>query len=515
MEFCVLFLRILLAVVFLAAAIGKLLDRNGTQEAARDFGVPPAVVGITAWVLPLVETVIAVLLVPASTAVLGAAAAIVLLGAFTVAIAISLRRGRRPDCHCFGRFHSAPIGTGVLVRNAVLISAAVVVLGTGGGLSLSTWWSDLDGTARGLVLVCSGVGAVFVLQLAVLWRLFVSYGTLLVRVDQLEAAVESLGALEGAEGGGRATYVGTPAPPFELAGLYGELMTLPALLAKKRPALFIFTDPNCGPCAALTPEIAVWQRAYEATIAVTIVSRGTVDENLVKFVAAGVTGVLVQSDNEVAERYRVPGTPSAVLIDAEGVIASELAVGGDEIRRLVHAAAGAPQAPVAFGRENGNGANGNGANGNGANGNGAHGGVGTPRPRHLGDSAPDIDLPDLEGQVVSLRELRGRELLIVFWNPECGFCQQLLPVLLEWERQRNSEAPEPLIVTTGSLDENRLLGFRSTVLFDESFTVGPQFGAGGTPIAVVLDRDGNIASELAVGGPAIMELARSARPEHS
>ena len=46
---------------------------------------------------------------------------------FSVAIALSLARGRAPECHCFGQLHSAPAGPMTLARNAVLAALAVFV----------------------------------------------------------------------------------------------------------------------------------------------------------------------------------------------------------------------------------------------------------------------------------------------------------------------------------------------------------------------------------------------------
>jgi hypothetical protein len=37
--------------------------------------------------------------------------------------------------------------------------------------------------------------------------------------------------------------------------------------------------------------------------------------------------------------------------------------------------------------------------------------------------------------------------------------------------------------------------------------IGNKFGAGGTPMAVLVDAEGKIASELAAGAPAVLELA--------
>ena len=49
---------------------------------------------------------------------------------------------------------------------------------------------------------------------------------------------------------------------------------------------------------------------------------------------------------------------------------------------------------------------------------------------------------------------------------------------------------------------------RSPVVLDErGISVGSKFGAGGTPMAVLVDAEGKIASELAAGAPAVLELA--------
>jgi hypothetical protein len=47
----------------------------------------------------------------------------------------------------------------------------------------------------------------------------------------------------------------------------------------------------------------------------------------------------------------------------------------------------------------------------------------------------------------------------------------------------------------------------SPVLLDEAFRTGRLFGAAGTPSAVLIDREGKVASGVAVGGPAVLALA--------
>jgi hypothetical protein len=85
----------------------------------------------------------------------------------------------------------------------------------------------------------------------------------------------------------------------------------------------------------------------------------------------------------------------------------------------------------------------------------------------------------------------------------------MLPDLKDWEAESLEGGLTLLVVSTGNLNENQALGLRSPVLLDEGFTVGPTFGANGTPMAVLVDAEGKIASEVAAGAPAVLALARS------
>src|SRR3954451_19159071 len=93
--------RLVLAGVFIAAGVGKLLDRRGSQRALREFGVPARLTGFGALALPVAELATAAALLVQPSAPWGAVAALVLLAGFTVGIVNALARGRAPDCHCF------------------------------------------------------------------------------------------------------------------------------------------------------------------------------------------------------------------------------------------------------------------------------------------------------------------------------------------------------------------------------------------------------------------------------
>ena len=118
--------RVVLAAVFAVAAWGKLTDLAGTRQAVRDFGVPAPAAPAVALLLPIAELTAAVLLLLGD--IIGAIGALVLLALFSAAVGLSLARGRRPDCHCFGQAHSQPVSGRTLARNAVLVLLAVLVL---------------------------------------------------------------------------------------------------------------------------------------------------------------------------------------------------------------------------------------------------------------------------------------------------------------------------------------------------------------------------------------------------
>ncbi len=108
---------------------------------------------------------------------------------------------------------------------------------------------------------------------------------------------------------------------------------------------------------------------------------------------------------------------------------------------------------------------------------------------------------------MSLETFKGERTLLLFWNPGCGFCKRMQDDLKAWEENPPTDAPRLLVVSTGTVEANAEMGLRAPVLLDRGFATGGAFGAGGTPSAVLIDAEGKIASEVAVGGPAVLELA--------
>jgi uncharacterized membrane protein YphA (DoxX/SURF4 family) len=155
--------RLLLALVFVVAVIGKLRSRTVFAEfvgSVRQFGVPARWAPPTARLAVTVEAAVVVLLAVPRTVPAGLLLAAGLLGVLTAAIVGALRRGARPACRCFGA-GDAPIGGRHVARNLAL--ATVALLGLLG-------WATSTGPPPSAPTVLLAVG-VAVLLAAVVIRL--------------------------------------------------------------------------------------------------------------------------------------------------------------------------------------------------------------------------------------------------------------------------------------------------------------------------------------------------------
>jgi thiol-disulfide isomerase/thioredoxin len=114
---------------------------------------------------------------------------------------------------------------------------------------------------------------------------------------------------------------------------------------------------------------------------------------------------------------------------------------------------------------------------------------------------------------VRFSEWRDRETAVLFWSPGCGFCQKMLPELLRWEESAPKGSPALLVVSNGSPESNRALGIRSPLVLDHNGDVKRQFRAAGTPNAVLIDRNGSIASPVVRGAAPFWDLVGGA-PKH-
>ncbi len=179
-----------------------------------------------------------------------------------------------------------------------------------------------------------------------------------------------------------------------------------------------------------------------------------------------------------------------------------------------------------------------------------------PKGLPLGSDAPAFELPDLSGERKSLAQFRGQSVLLIFFNPDCGFCRDMMPKLakvaagfqpaseggilppdlrsatveiqsafdgrgesdvasagLEARLTGRQGCPPPqlLILTTGDAEKNREF-FREhnlycPVLLQKETEVATAYEANGTPSGYLISAEGRIGSELAMGAEALLKLA--------
>ncbi len=113
---------LLLAGVFVAAAVTKLRDLEGTRAGFVDLGLPQP--QVLAWLVPALELVVVILLlvVPGW----GGVAAFALLAAFTVVLWVTISSGKLVPCRCFGGTSEEPVSWVQVVRNLWLMILAAV-----------------------------------------------------------------------------------------------------------------------------------------------------------------------------------------------------------------------------------------------------------------------------------------------------------------------------------------------------------------------------------------------------
>jgi len=173
-------------------------------------------------------------------------------------------------------------------------------------------------------LVALGIAGLVVGQAVLSYTLVRRYGRALRRIEELET-------------GSRPDMpeLGSQAPDFSLNTAAGGVMALDDLLAPGRPVLLVFTDPECGPCQALLPKIAEWQGSLADALTLAVISRGARSDNVAVAREHGLNHVLVQDGREVAERYGVWATPSALLIGVDSRIERAQVAGAEAIEQLI------------------------------------------------------------------------------------------------------------------------------------------------------------------------------------
>ncbi|MBP3966480.1 TlpA family protein disulfide reductase [Paenibacillus lignilyticus] len=127
----------------------------------------------------------------------------------------------------------------------------------------------------------------------------------------------------------------------------------------------------------------------------------------------------------------------------------------------------------------------------------AEAGVAPPTAKATEDRASEFTLEDLNGNHVSLRELRGHNVYINFWASWCKYCKKEMPDMKKiYERYQEKD----LIILTVNVGENREKaaaylqdnGYPFRAVLDPDKKIAMKYGITSIPVSVFVDRKGNI-----------------------
>jgi peroxiredoxin len=325
-----------------------------------------------------------------------------------------------------------------------------------------------------------------------LYQMLRQQGRLLLRIDALERGADASGVQSAPNGRPDGLPLASLVPPFRLPDLGGNEVALEDF--RGRRVLLVNWDPGCGFCQRIAPELATLQgdlRTHKTELV--LVSRRDAESNRRLAEEHGLDcAILLQSDAESLPAFGQLGTPVAYLLDEKGRVAKPLALGAKEVPELAQAAAGKKKlrterslAESRLERE------------------------GLKR----GTPAPGFTLPDLEGRTVALREYRGRRVLLVFSDPDCGPCGALVHDLVRFHRDHGDDGLALIMVSRGEVEENRRksaqYGIDFPVVVQRGWSVSKEYGIFATPVAFLVNEEGVVETGVARGPDEVMQLARA------
>lgn len=481
--------RLFLFGVFALAGVAKLLDLEGSEKAVKGFGIPDNLAKTAAFVLPVGEILIALMLLARTTAWIGAILALLLLLLFIGGMIFQIAKGNAPDCHCFGQIHSEPVGKSSLIRNIGFAILALFLVGQGRdnqGLGLSQFSDNMLQAVFLLGILVLLAVAVFYLK-----KIFEQQVQIQRRIEVLELVSRDGSQVEreGAGSPAESLPIGAPFPEFELADTDGKRVRFSDYRKTAKPILFMFVSPDCGPCNALYPEVKEWREASDDKFQIVLVSSGSISANAEKF--SNETGVLLQEKRELAEQVKARWTPTAIYVNANGRIASHPAAGDTAIRELVEKlqTEDLENEHTVFPNANDDGV-----------------------PLKIGEKLPEFSLQDLKGTPVTRDSFIGKESLIVFFSPTCPYCVGMVDELKEWDKTKGSDDPELVVFSDGDAAAHEDLGLDTTVVLDAAYKLSAEIGMMGTPSGILVNKDGEIVTETGIGASRIWALIGKTRP---
>jgi peroxiredoxin len=136
----------------------------------------------------------------------------------------------------------------------------------------------------------------------------------------------------------------------------------------------------------------------------------------------------------------------------------------------------------------------------------------------VGEPIAAFGLSDLNGSFRQWEGFRGKRLLLMHWNPGCGFCDLIATELAGMQAALKERNVHLLFLSYGEADTNRQMlaehALEPTVLLiPEGQPVIEAFKFQGTPVAYLVDEEGKVAHALMAGADKVLALARQVLQE--
>lgn len=117
----------------------------------------------------------------------------------------------------------------------------------------------------------------------------------------------------------------------------------------------------------------------------------------------------------------------------------------------------------------------------------------------IGKKAPNFTLESLNGEKISLDDLKGKKVLINFWATWCPYCVQEMPDLNKLYVENKDKDLVVLAVDIGETKETvesylKDKNYEFTVLLDKNGEVANQYMIRGIPTSYLIDKEGKIKS---------------------
>jgi thiol-disulfide isomerase/thioredoxin len=115
--------------------------------------------------------------------------------------------------------------------------------------------------------------------------------------------------------------------------------------------------------------------------------------------------------------------------------------------------------------------------------------------------APDFTLKTLDGQEITLSQLKGKVVLLDFWATWCGPCRESIPHLIQLYKNNRENGFELIGVSVDKGDEEVVRNFTRSMDIPYPIVIAPEemvrnYSVTGIPTTVFIDKQGKIRGKV-------------------